>query len=143
MKYRTAALDYDTNLVGDESGLDCSSDKGRTQQHFKEEVNINTIVKRFGLSGQLPQGVRVPLEADFVDIVDYHSAMNAIRKAQESFMAMPAEVRGRFDHDPGKFVQFCENPDNLDEMRKLGLAVPKAPEPPVEPPKAPEPAPAG
>ena len=30
------------------------------------------------------------------DIVDFQSAMNAVRGAEESFMAMPAEVRSRF-----------------------------------------------
>ena len=39
-------------------------------------------------------------------------------------MTMPADVRARFNNDPALFVDFCSDEANLDEMRKLGLAVP-------------------
>ena len=144
---------YDTAEASDESGLRCE-DPSLAVQDQRDEVDINTIVRRFGLTGQLPEDVRVPTYGDFTGVSDYHSAMNAVRMAGESFMAMPAEVRSRFGNDPGNFVAFCSDPANLDEMRKLGLAVAaspaadalaasaaldslqKAPEPAKEPPKA-------
>lgn len=129
MKLRADTYLYDTVAASDESAIDCSGDPGRTQQNFKEEVDINTIVRRFGLTGQLPENVRIPLDADFLDVMDYQSAMNAIRAADESFMRMPADVRSRFNNDAGAFVAFCVDPANLDEARKLGLAPPKPAEP--------------
>ena len=39
--------------------------------------------------------------------------MNAVRGAEESFMAMPAEVRSRFGNDPQAFVEFCSDEANL------------------------------
>lgn len=133
-----SAYNYDRRLVSRATGLKCE-DPSLTVQSDAEDADINTIVKRFGLTGQLPSNVRVPLASDFVDIVDFKSAMNALRSAQESFDVMPADVRARFLNDPQVFVEFCtETKDgvlvNLEEMRKLGLAVPKAADsPPPEP----------
>lgn len=114
---------YDMNKAGDESGLTCK-DQSRTKQSFAEEADINTIVRRFHLTGQLPTDVRMPQYADFTEIVTFQDAMNAIRAAEESFMAMPAEIRTRFHNDPAEFVQFCGDEKNKDEAVKLGL-VPK------------------
>lgn len=116
---------YDTDQVSAETGLECL-DPSLAQQHQAEDADINTIVRRFGLTGQLPQNVRPPMYGDFGDGMDYRSSLHAIMAARDSFMKMPAHVRQRFGHDPAEFVDFCSNPENLDEMRKLGLAVPKA-----------------
>lgn len=103
----------------------------KTVQSQSEEADINTIVKRFGLTGKLPENVRVPEFADFEDVFDFQSAMNAVRLGQESFMRMPADIRNEFYNDPQRFVEFCTatNEDgtlqNLEEMRAMGLAVPK------------------
>lgn len=122
MIFIRTANNYDTNAASDESGLKCE-DLSKTQQHQKEEADINTIVKRFGLTGQLPSNVRVPTYGDFTGVSDYQSALNAVMAAEASFMAMPVDIRARFNHDPEQFVEFCSNPDNTDEMIKLGLAV--------------------
>lgn len=105
-------------------------DPSLTQQSQREDADINVIVKRFGVTGQLPQMVQRPQLEMFVDVFDYQSAMNAIVAADRSFMAMPAEVRSRFDNDAGAFVNFCEDPENLPQLRLWGLAPPpeKAPE---------------
>lgn len=116
-------FNYDRDLVSAESGLECL-DKTLAQQQFLEDSDINTIVRRFNLTGQLPEGVRAPQYADFEGVFDYQTAMNAIRQAQESFNAMPADVRSRFANDPHRFVAFCSDPANLDEARRLGLAMP-------------------
>lgn len=113
---------YDGDSVSFETGLECL-DPTRTQQSQAEEADINTIVRRFGITGKLPDNVRPPTYADFNDVFDFHSAQNAIIAAKDSFMRMPAAIRARFDNDPGLFVDFCSDPENVDEMVKLGLAV--------------------
>lgn len=134
---------YDRNAVSDETGLFCDpeSDEGRSKavQSEREEADINTLVRRFGITGQLPQNVRVPTYSDFTDVFDFQTAMNAILAAEQSFMSMPADVRSRFHNDPQEFLEFCQHETdgkltNLEEMRKLGLAVPEPPAPePVKP----------
>lgn len=115
---------YDRDTASEETGLACQ-DATLTKQSFAEECDINTIVKRFGITGELPQNVRMPTYMDYEGIFDFHSAMNAIAKAHESFGAMPAEIRARFNNDPGQFVDFCSDANNLEEAKKLGLVEPK------------------
>lgn len=123
---------YDRNQASDESGLDCSVDGvGRAKQSFKDEADINTIVRRFGLDGELPVGVRMPVYGDFLHVNDFHQAANSIALANESFDALPARVRARFNNEPGEFVDFClarsddgKELRNLAELRSLGLVPP-------------------
>lgn len=107
-------------------GLDCE-DASLADQSQAEAADINVIVRNFGVTGEMPQNVRMPLKLDFVESVDFQSAMNAIIEAERSFGAMPARVRERFSNDPQRFLEWCDDPDNLDEAKKLGLV--KAPEP--------------
>lgn len=115
------AYNYDTNAAGDESGLDCSVEPSMAKQSFQEECDINTIVRRFGLTGQLPANVAMPTYADFEEVMDFQSAMNALVSAKDAFMQMPAEIRARFHNDPGEFVDFCSDDKNRAEAEKLGL----------------------
>lgn len=116
-----SAFGYDVDAASAASGLDCSVLPSRTQQHFAEEVDINTIVRRFGLTGELPADVPQVLQGDFTNVVDFQSAMDLIVAARESFMEQPAEVRARFDNDPQKFLSFTSDRANLDEAIRLGL----------------------
>lgn len=122
---------YDRNAASDESGINCQVDvvtgeatPTLTKQSFLEEVDINTIVRRFNLTGQLPVGVRMPTYADFENVPTYQEAMNAIAEANQSFMMMPAEVRARFGNDAAAFVEFCSDERNREEAEKLGLVPP-------------------
>lgn len=138
-----SALNYDFDEASKESALSMVDpetgelDKGFTQQEFKEECDINEIVRRFGLTGQLPENVRVPVSGDFTGITDYASAMLAVRSAEESFMELPASLRARFENDPQRLMEFVADDKNYDEAKKLGLLkeVVAAPVPPEEPPK--------
>ncbi len=93
----------------------------RTQQQFRAECDINTILERFNITGQLPVGSVQPQYGDFSGITDYQSALNAVMAAQDSFLALPAKVRARFDNDPALFVDFACDEANRDEMKALGL----------------------
>ena len=116
---------YDVDEASRESGLVCDASEGLAQQQFKEECDINTIVQRFGLTGEMPQNVRVPVSGDFTGVVDFHSAMNAVRGAQEAFMELPGRVRARFGNDPQALMEFVGDVANRDEAAKLGLLAPK------------------
>ena len=125
---------YDTNSASDESGLLCS-DESLTQQSFKDEADINTIVRRFGLTGQLPQDLQMPVSGDFTGISDYHTAMNMVLAAQDEFLRVPPEVRARFQNDPAQLMAFLDDPANRAEAESLGLvtASPAAPAAPAAP----------
>jgi len=111
---------YDTNAASDESGLRCE-DATRTQQHFKDETDINNILRQFNITGQLPTKPMSPRYGDFTGIGDYHAALNQVIAAEGEFMTLPAQLRARFDNDPQELIEFLNNPENKDEAVKLGL----------------------
>jgi phage internal scaffolding protein len=125
-----SVFNYDRDSASAASGLVCD-DESRTIQSAKDESDINTIVRKFGLTGELPNDLKMPQSGDFTDVPDFHTAMNLVRSAQEEFLRVPAEIRARFANDPQRLMQFVEDESNRDEARKLGfLADPvKVPEP--------------
>lgn len=110
-----------------------NTEESMTQQDDAKDCDINLIMKRYTKTGQLPNILGTPLGGDFTNTADYREMVEQIQQANELFQEIPAEIRGRFLNDPAKFIEFASNPENLDELRKLGLANPPAPEP-VEPP---------
>nr|QJB20280.1 MAG: internal scaffolding protein [Microvirus sp.] len=112
---------YDRDSASSESGLLCE-DVSLTVQSERDDCDINVIMERFGHGVPLPESLRVPTYGDFTGVSDYRSALDLISEADESFMQLPADVRSRFQNDPARFVDFCSDPSNLDELRKLGLA---------------------
>lgn len=113
--------------------------KSLTQQHFKSETDVNTIMKRyrrldvvsqfhpnqavFGAFDQVPDGM--------------FGAMLRVRQAEEAFMELPAHVRKEFDNEPAALVHALEaaqkgDPSAKELLRSVGLLKTKA-EPPAEP----------
>lgn len=117
-------FNYDTDKASDETATVCEEET-RTQQQFKDECDINIIMERFGITGELPTNVRQPIMTDFIDALDYQSALNAIREADAAFMEMPAGVRARFQNNPQTFIEFFSKEENRAEGEKLGLIMPK------------------
>ena len=111
---------YDKDEASINDALLCQ-DASLAQQHMKDECDINVIVERFGVTGELPSVPVSPQYGDFSGVTDYHSALNQINATMDDFMALPAKLRVRFDHDPVKLLEFLENDQNRDEAIQLGL----------------------
>lgn len=125
---------YDADAVSEATGLACL-DPSRTVQDQADEADINVILRNFGITGRMPNNVRVPEYGDFEDVGDYRSAIEAVKAAEANFMLMPGEVRARFANDPQVFLEFATDPRNIEEMVKMGLAVKKeVPPDPAAPP---------
>lgn len=134
-----SSVNYCTDTNSLENGL-AFVEPSLAKQSFREECDINEIVRRFGVTGELPQGVVAPAYAEYDDVWDFQTAMNAVVHAQESFNAMPAATRDRFQNDPQKFLEFFADERNRAEGEKLGLVMPKpAPDPAPDPAPVPEP----
>ena len=111
---------YDTNAASNESALDCE-DPSLAQQHFKDECDINNILRQFNITGLLPENPLSPRYGDFSGIKDYQSALNAVIAAEDGFMTLPADLRASFQNDPENLINFLDNPDNKDKAIELGL----------------------
>ena len=114
---------YNMDAASNESGLRCE-DASLTQQHQKDQADINFIVEQFNVTGILPTAPVSPQYGDFSGIGDYQSALNAIMAMQDEFMALPANLRARFENDPEKLLDFMSNDKNREEAIKLGLIDP-------------------
>lgn len=111
---------YDRDQASRESGLECK-DKSLARQEFAEESNINYIADRYGLTGEMPQVLRLPAYGDFTGIFDFQSAQNQVRQAMEGFMTLPAKLRARFHNNPQELLEFLGDPENRPEAERLGL----------------------
>lgn len=99
-----------------------------TEQHFKDECDINNIVATYQQTGVLPQGDRQPLFGDFADFPqDLQSSQRYFDEAQERFMQLDARVRKEFGNDPVKLLQFIADDNNRERAIQLGLIDKPAP----------------
>lgn len=101
------------------------------QQHYAAEVDINTIVRRYGSGQNMPFGPRGPaVYGDFTGITDYQQALQTIERADAAFMSLPAEVRAKFANDPAKLIEFAQS---IPEEEFLGMFEDPAPAAPIVP----------
>lgn len=95
----------------------------KTQQHFKDEHDINNIMKKYlkqGISyNQLPNPSGI--YGDFSNVKDYQNSLQTIIDADQAFLTIPSNIRKRFDNDPQKLFEFLNDKKNLDEAISLGL----------------------
>lgn len=116
----------------DTHGCDCSKDACQTKQEFKQECDINVIMKRYARGGDVP-ALDGALYGDFSEVASFQEAQEIILHARRQFEALPSDVRERFANDPETFLRFANDVGNKEEMRKLGLLKPEPPAP-VKPP---------
>lgn len=118
---------YDPLLASRAASQSFEHVQDKAQQQFAKDADINELVRRFGLTGQMPPPPsRLPQYGDFTQVTDFHEAMQRIRDAQEAFAELPAELREEFRNDPARFVAFTSNPENLEKAAELGLLKPEA-----------------
>jgi len=124
-EFLRSGFNYDVDEASVESGLSLDVADCVVQQQFAEETDINTIVRRFGVTGELPVSVRHPMVGDFTAVTDFQSALNALRQAEAGFADLPARVRARFDNDPGQLLLFLDDEANRKEAVELGIVMPE------------------
>lgn len=117
------------------------STKGRTKQSFKDETDINHIIRRFTRTGVLDFTNKNEARYGDTTGVEYQQAVNMVAAAKSLFNELPAELRARFENEPAKFLDFVQDERNRDEARELGLLKPEvqpaasAATPPAPPPR--------
>jgi hypothetical protein len=103
---------------------DCSDDPPITKQSFKDECDINQIMKRYEMTGSIDPVLLEQREAafaDFTGIEDFHTMQNRILSAEKMFATLPAPLRSRWNNQAAELVEWLANPDNIDEAAKLGI----------------------
>jgi len=95
--------------------------KGRTQQHFKDDCDINTIMLKYQKTGLVPTMKGKPAYGDFTTGLDFADCQRKVQEAEEQFLKLPARLRSRFQNDPSELLQFVSNEENRAEAEELGL----------------------
>lgn len=112
--------------MSDASGI-ITGEETLVRQEFRDEVDVNTILQRFGV-GNL--GAFVNPRAMYLDlsgVTDYDSAVEKVAEIEGKFLALPPEIREKFDNNPGKLMEAVDKM-TTDEFEKL---LGTAPQPPV------------
>lgn len=117
---------YDGMRTAD-SDITCPEEEGRTKQEFKDECDVNRIVRQYA-SGAVSMPVDNPgAFGDVSDVGDFLSAQLLIKNAERAFASLKSEIRDRFANDPARYLAFMGDVKNFDEAVKLGLVNVKAP----------------
>lgn len=129
LDFATSLRKYSARAVSDSVALHTGSESS-VQQQFAKEVDINTIVRRFGITREMPSGLGGGVYGDFTGITDFDSAVAAVERAQAGFLALDPEVRDRFGNDPGAYLEYVDGLTDEELGPEVGVPAPVAP---VEP----------
>lgn len=116
-----------------------------TQQHFKDECDIDKILKRYEQTGFLvdPMAPKRPAQfGDFSEIGSYQETLNRVNAIEDWFMSLPSAVRRAYENDPAKLADALSTEEGrkafedqfVRDVKKI---------PPEAPAASPEPAKAG
>lgn len=113
-----------------------------TQQHFKDECDVNIIVKRFAESGVLTHTNPLEPQYGFATGQSFTEAMFHVMEANEHFESLPSAVRTHFHNQTAEYLDALGEPDRIEEFYSLGL-IERPPEEktPPAPPQEPSPTP--
>lgn len=97
-------------------------DDGMTQQHFKDDCDINNIIAKYSRGDDISRYQRHVLEVDedFPTGMTLLEAQQTVRNAEETFMSLPAVDRDYFKNDASRFFDYMHDPKNFKEAAERG-----------------------
>lgn len=115
---------YRDPYTGSQSEGITFTEPSMTLQSAAPECDIYNILNQFNTTGIVTHVASgTPQYTDVSEVPDYQAALEIIMTAEEQFSALPSHVRREFDNDPGKMLEFIQNPDNYERGVELGLFV--------------------
>jgi len=110
--------------------ISCDFETGEvsvTKQSFKEECDINNILRQYQMTGVIGHiNEAEPRYADLPDAVDYQDALHQVQAAEAAFYRLPKQVRERYGNDPAGLLQALANPAEAGFLREAGILAPLA-----------------
>lgn len=108
-----------------------------TQQHYKDECDLNQILARHKGAGELsaiqmrqllaqsaavtPTSPRLPQFADYSNLPDFSEIKRSFIKASRAFAEVPVNVRMQFGNNPEIFYNVLTDPKQHQRLRDAGL----------------------
>lgn len=102
--------------------------ESRTQQHFKDQVDINRILAKYRKTGVIEHVKRAQERyGDFAELAEYGMNLDKVAKAQQAFEMLPATLRNKFNNSIPGFFTYIMDEANFDDCVKMGIyEAPKA-----------------
>ncbi|WNK13826.1 MAG: internal scaffolding protein [Microvirus sp.] len=97
------------------------SEPSATKQEFKDDCDINSILKKFQRTGAISHYSKYQAHYGDFSPCDYQTAQNLILNANQMYADLPSKIRDEFT-SPDLFLAFVQDPNNIERMRELGLA---------------------
>ena len=63
---------------------------------------------------------------------DFQEVQNQLANAKTLFEELPDPVKAQFDNKPFKFLQFAEDPKNMESLVEMGLALKRSLDPALQ-----------
>lgn len=107
---------------------------GETQQQFRDECDINLVLKKYGVhESYVPEEVAIAADY-FRDVsqvpMSITDAFDAVDEAKEMFLMLPAEARRAVGDDPVQLFRMAQTEEGLAKLSEFGFGVS-----PQQPPK--------
>lgn len=93
-----------------------------TQQQFKDDCDLKSIIERYQLTGLVDCEVHEMHYGDFANVKDFNEAQEMLARVGELFDGLPARTRAYFKNSPSEFLAFVNNNDNARLAKDLGLS---------------------
>lgn len=89
-----------------------------TEQEYKDECDVNFIIKNFVKTGELPD--MTMQYGDMTTVQDYQDALYTIAEAKSNFYALPSAVRDEFK-TVDKYLEYVSDPTHLKDCYERNL----------------------
>jgi len=98
--------------------------QSRTKQANRNETDINLMVARYKKTGMFQNlNPREPKYGDFSEAMSLEEAFNAVQKANQSFMELPAQVRALAGNNPVTLLEMLADEGATKALIDAGLPV--------------------
>lgn len=123
----------------------CGRELGCSKQEFREAADINFIVRKYRMTGQLDAMTRGEVVfGDDAGYKTYADAYAALEKAKEQFLKLPPEIRLELGNDPGRYRELSSEEGIRRVLGRMGerqrhemakaMRMVRAAQPPASPP---------
>ncbi len=101
----------------------------RTKQAFQDECDINSIMARYQVTGNIDHVTQHSGSYGYATSMDFREALETIKTGEDLFSELPSETRARFENDVGQFLDWVQDPENASTLNEMGEII----IPPAEP----------
>lgn len=114
-------MEFQTAYSREIKSVTVFNDEHMTEQAHKDTTDINRILKDYQKTGFIAHAKKHEGQYDDVSSMDFEKAMATVANVKSMFEGLPSTYREQFGNNPTNFLQFVQNPQNTDTLKKMGI----------------------